>query len=295
MNIYISRLFSPLLNLSLKTKNVMGRSRGFCFTWNNYPNDHEDRLQFEAKYLVYGREVGESGTPHLQGYVYFNDGKTLASVRRLLPGSHVETAKTISAAIEYCKKDGDFVERGQPPVDPVKKGRVEQLRWEAAWESAKKGMLEEIPADIRIRQYSAIKRIGKDYMSLPGLLHSPCGVWIHGESGSGKTSTVFKKYPDLFTKNASKWWDGYQGQEVVLLDDCGHGEAVWIGRFLKIWSDKYPFIGECKGSSVSIRPKKFIVTSQYTIESLFNDKETQDALIRRFIIIEKNKNQEILL
>ena len=33
-----------------------------------------------------------------------------------LPGCHVEVARNVHAAIEYCKKDGDFNERGVAPM-----------------------------------------------------------------------------------------------------------------------------------------------------------------------------------
>jgi hypothetical protein len=51
---------------------------------------------------------------------------------------------------------------------------------------------------------------------------------------------------------------------------------------LKEWSDHYPFQAEVKGSSMVIRPKIFVVTSQYKIEDIFTDPETVSALQRRF-------------
>lgn len=89
----------------------MSRSRCFTFTHNNYPNtDLEDQL--ECKYIIYGKEVGASGTPHLQGFVSFDNPSTLTAVIKKLPGCHVEVAIAPDQAIEYCKKDGDFTERG---------------------------------------------------------------------------------------------------------------------------------------------------------------------------------------
>ena len=91
----------------------MSRSYNFTFTQNNYVNtDMVD--QIPCKYIVYGKEIGESGTPHLQGAITFASQKTLSSVIKKLPGCHVEIARNIFNAVEYCKKDGDVTERGTP-------------------------------------------------------------------------------------------------------------------------------------------------------------------------------------
>lgn len=45
------------------------RSRGWCFTWNNYPPNY--RLLLDAincRYIIAGQELApNTGTPHLQG------------------------------------------------------------------------------------------------------------------------------------------------------------------------------------------------------------------------------------
>lgn len=272
------------------------RSRAFVFTLNNPVATSEALLQSIAgvEYLTYGRERGESGTPHLQGYIYFTNAKSFPAVRKCLPGCHIEPAKTISEAIDYCHKEGDFYEHGSRPIDVTKRGQLEKDRWDSIWESAKVGEVSRIPSDVLVRYYSSIKRIGKDYMVKPHDLESPCGTWIHGVSGVGKSYSVRTLFPDLYAKNASKWWDGYQAEDNVLFDDLGTSEVGWISRFLKIWADQYSFIADVKGGSVCIRPRRFIITSQFTIRELFTDQTTVDALERRFTVIEKlNKEQQI--
>jgi len=55
---------------------------------------------------------------------------------------------------------------------------------------------------------------------------------------------------------------------------------------LKIWADKWSCKGEAKGYTVKLQHKKFVVTSNYSIEELFKDTptETINALKRRFEI-----------
>lgn len=73
-------------------ENANGRTRGYCFTWNNPPDDYSSVLDvIDCRYIVAGEEVAPTtGTRHLQGYVYFRDTKTVAAVRRILRGCHVK-------------------------------------------------------------------------------------------------------------------------------------------------------------------------------------------------------------
>ena len=123
------------------------------------------------------------------------------------------------------------------------------------------------------------------------------GSWIHGVSGSGKTHAVTTAYPDCYRKGCNKWWDGYQGEEVAFLDDIDPNGVKFLGRFIKIWADRYAFVAEDKGGAKSIRPRKLIITSQYSIERCCEhvDQETKEAFLRRFVEIEKVQGQNIIL
>lgn len=283
----------------------MSRSRAYIFTWNNYPNDYATILDaLEVRYIVAGEEVAPTtGTPHLQGFVYWRNAKTLSATRIKLPGCHVERARgTPAQADAYCRKtrpedpvpNAVVYTRGERPLSAEEKGELEVARYETAWEHAKAGEIELIDADIRLRLYSSIRRIETDYMRPAARLEAPCGLWIHGLAGSGKTRAVLDTYPEAYPKPRSKWWDGYQEEEVVYVDDVGM-DHQFLGGFLKLWADAYPFIGEKKGGSKKIRPKKLIVTSQYTISQIWTDEETKAALLRRFVVVEKMLGQNILL
>jgi len=174
------------------------------------------------------------------------------------------------------------------------KGAMEQARYQDAWDLAKAGDIESIDADIRVRLYSSIRRIEKDYMPDVARLDAPCGTWIYGVSGAGKSRAVLDAYPQLYPKPRNNWWDGYQREDVVLLDDVDKFDVA-LGGKLKHWADCYPFIGENKGGSLKIRPKKFFVTSQYTIEQIWGDQETREALNRRFTSMEKRTGEHLQL
>lgn len=268
----------------------MSRSRGWCFTINN-PND-TDRQQVEtlkglSVYLIVGREVGSEGTAHLQGYCYFQNAKAASTLKRLLSRAHLEAAKgSPEQNRQYCSKDGDYEEHGTCPASQKRKGELSEELWELSWKLAKEGRIEEIHPSIRIRHLRTLEYVSNRYgRTPPENLDNVCGLWYYGAPGTGKSTAARNISLDQygtqpFDKPQSKWWCGYTDQPVILIDDL---DTAVLGHYLKRWADKYPFPAEYKGGSMVIRPKLVIVTSNYTIDELFNaDGQMRDALKRRF-------------
>lgn len=177
------------------------QGKNWCFTINNYTEEDEAYLRhlaWETKYMVFGREIGEQGTPHLQGFVSFINNKRFEPVKNLLPaGTHIEKARgTAHEAATYCKKEEDFEEFGEPPLERYTAGgQTTKKQWEEALEAAKQGRMDDIPAQMLIRYYSTFGRIAKDFMTPPEPLAAPCGLWIYGETGSGKSHSVVTQHP----------------------------------------------------------------------------------------------------
>nr|WPR18796.1 MAG: hypothetical protein [Chemarfal virus 250] len=251
----------------------MAKSRNFTFTMNNY-TDTTLVDTVECKYIIYGKEVGESGTPHLQGFISFESMRHFKPVCKLLPGCHVEIARSALAAVAYCKKGGDYVERGVPPLPPKEAG---QKGIAERWELAKQGRFEELPPE-QIKTYEYIKRKFTEVHDIGWLDNE----WIHGPSGCGKSSSVRERYSKFYWKDCSKWWDGYDHEEVVVIEDWDPKCSEYLSRYLKIWADHYAFKAEVKGGSMMIRPHKIIITSQYSLEECFPDRNDYEAVSRRF-------------
>lgn len=113
--------------------------------------------------------------------------------------------------------------------------------------------------------------------------------WIWGEPGVGKTRGVWEKYgcDGVYVKSLNKWWDGYEDREVVLLDDWDPSMKC-LAFLLKAWADRYPFRAETKGGSIMIRPKRIVVTSNYSIEQCFDGPDVE-AILRRFKVVHMSR------
>lgn len=233
----------------------------------------------EIEYLVYGREIApDTSRPHLQGYVVFKNRKTFAFVKKWIPAAHFERARgTPAESSDYCKKDKDFTEFG---ILPTTTGRIDKFSDVLA--KASVGDIDGIKADypgIYLR-YKA--NIHSSIKFSTDQLESSCGVWICGPPRCGKDFAV-RKFGNLYFKNLNKWWDGYRDERHVLLSDVEPGHASWLGYYLKIWADVYPFNAEIKGGSMLIRPSKLFVTSNFKPEDCFAA-EILAAILARFTI-----------
>lgn len=269
------------------------RYRSYVFTHNNYENtDLEDNL--DCKYIIYGKEVAPTtNTPHLQGFVSFHTVKSFKQVAKLLPGLHIEPAENPEAAIEYCKKEGDWTERGSYIPQKRKTELMTQSvmeRWDDARKKAKEGRFDEIPSDIYCRYTKNCHMIyDMNKLNVATIDGDMEHEWIFGPAGAGKSRTARDENPGAYIKDLTKWWDNYQGEEVVIIDDIDKYD-VKFARYIKLWADRYPFQAEMKGSTRLIRPKKIVITSQYAITDIWEDVATCEALARRFKIRFLNNN-----
>lgn len=237
----------------------------------------------KADYTVGQLEKGENGTLHFQFYQHFSISKRLSHYKKLLPQAHCEPVVVDNGADKYCMKEETRVEGPwEYGTKPIR--RNNKSDWDQIYLKAKTGKIEEIPADIRVRCYSQLKKIEKDHLVIEDS-SDVRGVWIYGKSGYGKSRMARRDYPGAYPKLCNKWWDGYQNQKYVIMDDIGLEHKI-LGQQLKIWGDRYGCILENKGGAMSSTYEKFIVTSQYSIEEIFGDDErTVEALRRRFKVI----------
>lgn len=270
----------------------MPGSKYWCFTLNNYDPTEEqtiaslhDAQGTPVTFLIYGREIGENGTRHLQGYIEFSTRKRLTGVKRLLGERvHLEARRgTAQEAADYCRKDGDFVTYGE--ISVPQQGRRNDLESLHSDLTAGKP-LREIAED----HFGSFIRYQRGISAFRNVV-SPSRDWVcnvvvyWGRTGTGKTRSVIDNLPspeDIYIHSGGKWFDGYDGHKIVLFDDF-EGNEFAITYLLKLL-DRYPMRVPIKGGFVSWIPLEIYLTSNSAPEHWYPNANPQHvaAMFRRF-------------
>jgi len=141
-------------NTKLHQKRV-SQGKRWCFTYNNYPKEALEQMELNFKKAgleyIFGVEVGDSGTPHLQGYIE-SQVKIRPDQLGLSRKIHWEKAKgNRKQNVVYCSKDGDERHsKACKPKEPVRILRDEQLR---PWQKGILAAIEQRPDDRTIHWY----------------------------------------------------------------------------------------------------------------------------------------------
>lgn len=253
-------------------------SRHWLVTVNNPTEEIHSYLRRlydteKVSYIIGQMEEGESGTPHIQYCVTFKEPARMAKLQKFDSKAHYEKCDNVEASRKYCSDRtkttlSEVEEFGSAPVQ-----RNSKNDWDEVRKNAEEGKFDKIPSDILIRNYSNLRRVHADSTKVHDSEQTR-GVWLWGPSGSGKSHfarTYFTEVSSrVFIKPQSKWWDGYTEEPVVILDDL---DSDCLSHYLKIWADKYGCRGEIKGSTIALKHKVLVVTSNYAIHELFGKKD----------------------
>ena len=279
-------------------------SKHWVWTLNNYTDDElaaiEQRQSSlgedgDFQYIVFGREIGESGTPHLQGYCICTRRRSLSWIKSKI-GQRIHAERmlgTSKQASEYCKKDGDYVEAGSGPS--TKGGRTDL---DSIYLAVKEGKTREEIGDQFMGTYLRYKR------SIDALIaeHNdvPRGegaidVSVYwGATGTGKTRAVWDEFDheSIYCHGGDRWFDGYTGQPIVLFDDFDGGYFK-LSYFLRLL-DRYPMRVPIKGGFVQWKPQKIFITSNKPPEEWYSGAYTEHqlALRRRLTTIKEFVSSE---
>lgn len=289
------------------------------FTLNN-PTDLElqqirEYADKDMKYMVFGHEIGESGTPHLQGYIELFGAMSISAIKkrfRYLERAHLEVRMgTRQQAIQYCIKDGEVEEFGEL------KGLVRKMEEDAEKKAGKSKVVK--------NKVLPFLQMYKDGMSLAEIsAHPDCSafilrhlrdvlayheeprdrskplrvIWYYGPTGTGKTRRAIWEAESEFGPNSffiknspSKWFDGYDAHKVAIFDDL---RSSWFEySFLLKLLDRYGCQVEVKGGVRQWKPDVVYITAPIHPKDMYSGMQQRETerdsiaqLLRRITTIE---------
>lgn len=272
----------------------------FVGTLNNYTEDECTNLQESVRthciYGIIGKEVGSSGTRHLQCYFVFRERCDFADAKdRLNPRLHVEVARGSPRQNRvYCSKDGDYYEHGELPQGGSNNGPSTRDAIARAFtvhmDEGRDGLArfaDEHPGSFYFSGYNLLRNYA--LLQTPPLRPEINVRWFYGPPGAGKSRRAHEELPNAFIKEPrTKWWSGYLNEKEVIIDDFGP-QGIDINHLLR-WFDRYKCYVESKGGMIALCAHTFIVTSNFHPESVFyvnGERHPQtDALLRRIVLEE---------
>jgi len=250
-------------------------SRGWCFTINNYTQldwDQVNEMYQSCVYACDAPEVGEQGTPHIQGYVYFRDEKSRKRVSKYIPRARLKassgTAEQNRVYIfgPYSKDEKhkpvnpEAREFGVMPVQGKRSDIAIMKEKIRGGQNKMATLIEEATSfqSIRFAEcYLKYKERKRDWL--------PDVKWYWGEPRSGKTRLAHEVLHDPYVSIHGKWFEGYDAHENVIIDDLRREYVVNCGGFGAFMNrlDRYAHQVECKGSTRQFLAKNIIITTIY--------------------------------
>lgn len=234
--------------------------RNWFFTWNNYTEqDFEDIKAWlstvKTKKYVLGKEVGKEGTPHIQGCIMFVSSKKFSSLKAKWPKVHWEKTISAQAAIDYCKKEGDFCEKKtlEEQYDDYMLKIYSDVEWRP-WQQDIINLLGEMPSSRTVNWYwEGEGNIGKSFMTKYIEWKYKCIIV------NGKQSDVFNGIRTyLETKK--------EYPEVVIVDiPRTNKEYVCYSTMEKI-KDGLMYSGKYEGGVIRLLPVHLIVFANFEPE-----------------------------
>ncbi|ASH99040.1 putative replication-associated protein [Human fecal virus Jorvi3] len=242
-------------------------STAYCFTLNNpetYLPDfrtHDLSQYTNIRYCIYQLEEGT--TPHLQGYLQLSRIQKIINIQKQEFFKHCSFRQangTPEQNIVYCSKKDETYREG-----PWIYGTIKQ--------QGKRNDLENMAEDILVNKKTRLE-IAKEYpanfmryprginalfdLAIPKRDFKTEVIYIYGSTGTGKSKYAHQFDKNAYTKSFDKWWDQYNGQDTVIMDDY-HGELSF--NQLLALTDRYECRIEYKGSSLQFNSKYLFIIS----------------------------------
>jgi len=225
----------------------------FCFTLNNWTETELknilDLLDPKDTYII-GKEIGEQGTPHLQGFIkFFKKTRPIEKFNNkrihweLCKGSEIDN-------VIYCSKDNNYITNysmaeiyALGPLDIIPKTDLKP------WQLELTEIIKTKPDRRKIYWYWSEKgNLGKSALS----------KYIKANNMSGITTIGGKK--DNVFNGIAKFYEAKKRFPSCVIIDCPRAEKDFISyAAIEKLKDGYLYSGKYEGSELIFNPPHIIV------------------------------------
>lgn len=206
-----------------------------------------------------------------------------------LPGTHAEKPQygKVEYLKNYCHKDDTAIPNSRFEYGELEGKQGKRSDLDSIKDEIMEGRrVDDIALENPIIYHQYGRTLNKiEELALRKLFRSwmTAGVWLHGKTGAGKSHCAFTDYnPDthfLWTDD-NGWWDGYKGQETVIINDF-RGE-IKFNEILKL-VDKWPhFVPQRGKQPFPFLAKKVIITSSRKPEDVYSHVLSDDENFAQF-------------
>lgn len=230
--------------------------KSWIFVRNNYTDADQQLLRdLEKTVMVFGREKGAQGTPHLQGFVTFSKPYRFGGLKKVLDGWHIQPAISAEKAFNYCLKEMDY-----EIDDRRRQGHRSEL--DGPTEAIRNGKrMREVAMtwpEVYVKHHRGFKALQSE---ICGNREWYCDCWIFfGPAGTCKTAYAKAFFEnDYYLLSHKKWWQRYEGQRKVIVNEFS--EDWWdIDTFCNV-VDRGAYDCERKGDSFPLQADHIIITT----------------------------------
>ena len=253
------------------------RKRPWVFTLNNYTDEEVQSLldmTDQTERIFVGYEIAPTtGTPHLQGYVYFKNAKTMSAVKKALGSERYWLAIAKGTPWEgyvYALKDGTpLLCHGEIPEEEYTSSGG---TWETIQEMVKEGftyleIVDRFP-NVAIQQGTAIQKYIIEVQNAKAGWRDVKTTYLSGVTGVGKTRSIMEAYGyrnvyrvTRYPKRGGemKGFDQYNGEPVIIFEEFRN--SMPVEEMLNLL-DGYPIRLPCRyADRMGMFTRVFIVTN----------------------------------
>lgn len=265
------------------------RLRNWCITLNNPTEEEITSMRSclathsQFRYMVYQIESGENGTRHIQAYLELLSPIRLETLKKISPlqRAHLEPRRgTQQQAIDYCQKSETRLE------GPWEIGirATESQGHRRDLDEVRQLLISHTPLrEIWDQHFATMVRYHRGVNVYRSLITPPRSwkttvTYLYGEPGTGKSKWCLDNHPQAYWKQRGNWWDNYDGEDAVIIDDY-YG---WLpfDTLLRL-CDRYPLLVESKGGNLNFTSRHICITSNTLPSHWYRNISNIEALYRR--------------